>query len=76
MIQSNKYRKLTLEEWCEPVWCCANCRSLAVKYDPEMEADGWNGMWCSKCGSTNIVEIPFGQWLENEEKVKHELEGL
>lgn len=62
---------LTVEEYTEPVFCCASCHSLAITQpDDALATEFWDGSYCLKCGSTDIVEIPFGEWLEEEERRK------
>lgn len=51
----------------EPVEYCACCHSLAVKNygDP---SEGWDGAYCSKCGSTDIKQCSIQEWLAEENK--------
>lgn len=62
--------QLSPEEFYEPVFYCRSCHSLCVMVDETMASEGWNGTYCGKCGSTDIDEIPFGQWLQEEERRK------
>ena len=67
--------ELTVDEYIEPVFYCRNCHSLAIIKDDSIASDGWDGCYCNKCGSTNIGEKPFGDWLyEEEQKQKRRME--
>lgn len=60
--------ELTREEWDERVAYCRDCMSIDIRIDGGLAADGWDGSYCHRCGSANIGEMPFGQWLAWDER--------
>lgn len=59
---------LTTEEWNEPVFYCRDCFSLKVLADESIATGEWDGSYCGHCGSSNIGQMPFGEWLAVEER--------
>lgn len=51
----------------EPVYYCHDCHSLKIKCDDAFEHDGWSGMYCDRCGSTDIQECTIQEWLRVED---------
>ena len=47
----------------EPVFYCATCLSLNVKYEESIDSD-----CCGECGSTDIRESSFEEWERRYEK--------
>lgn len=58
---------LTPEEYREPVSYCRDCHSLRVIVNESLANDEWDGTYCGACGSANIGECGFGEWLAAEE---------
>lgn len=61
---------LTVEEYNEPVVFCKSCHSLHIVSDETIATEDWDGSHCAKCGSTDIGECAFGQWLEETEAME------
>ena len=53
----------------EPVLYCADCHSLLICCDEEAADDEWDGLYCDKCGSTNISSCNISEWLAEEERL-------
>lgn len=68
-------RDLTLSEYAEPVYYCRDCHSLHI-LDAGTANEDWDGCYCGKCGSTDIGQCAFGEWLEAEEEKKRREVGL
>ena len=54
---------LTPDEYNEPVYYCRDCHSLKVIINESLANDEWDGSYCGDCGSANIGECCFGEWL-------------
>ena len=61
---------LTLEEYNETVFYCADCHSLCVMVNEALADEDWDGSYCGVCGSLNIKEERFGDWLREDERRK------
>lgn len=62
-------KDLSLDEYTERVYYCRSCHSLHILVD-DAATDDWDGSYCAKCGSTDVGECMFGDWLAEEESRK------
>ena len=59
------------------VYYCSDCHSMCVLVNADLAGEDWDGSYCGKCGSTNIVSCTIDEWLAEEEhrkEVKRQIE--
>ena len=61
--------ELSPAEYAEPIFYCGSCHSLAITApDPSLADEDWDGSYCMKCHSTDVLVGKFGDWLKEEER--------